>query len=104
MTRAQPRTRRRDSPGQCPVAFLIKEGEAYQLLTLVNAHEPAQVVENLYPALGDILSRNVITDFKLHERLAQQYRRAQATLCRFDVARSSDQRFKEGIENTLENF
>jgi len=80
------------------------EDEAYQLLTVVYLHESTQVVEDLHPTLGYILSRNVVTDFKPHERLAQQYRRAQATFCCFCADRRNDQRFKQRVEHTLENF
>jgi hypothetical protein len=47
------------------------EDEAYQLLTLVYVHESTQVVEDLHPALGYILSRDIVADLKPHERLAQ---------------------------------
>ena len=76
------------------VPLIRKDDETHQLVTLVYVHESAQIVENLYPALGNIVSRDVITDFEPHEGLAQQYRRTQATLCCSDVTRGSDQRFK----------
>ena len=66
-----------------PLRVSKKEDEAYQLLTVVYLHESTQVVEDLHPTLGYILSYNVVTDFKPHESLAQQYRRAEATFCRF---------------------
>jgi hypothetical protein len=67
-------------------------------------HESTQIVEDLHPALGYILSHDVVTDFKPHERLAQQYRRAQATFRCFYVARGSNQRFQQRIEYTLKNI
>jgi len=70
LTRARLPTGRHGSPRQYPIAFLIKEGEPYQLIALVHVHDSAQILDNLYPALGDVLSRDVITDFELHERLA----------------------------------
>jgi hypothetical protein len=67
-------------------------------------HESTQVVEDLHPTLGYILSRNVVTDFKPHERLAHQYRRAQATFRCFYADRRNDQRFEQRVEHTFENF
>jgi hypothetical protein len=84
-------------------ARIRKKDEAYQLLTLVYVHESAQVVKDLHPALGYILSHNVVTDFKPHERLAQQYRRAQATFRCFYVARSNNQCFEQRVEYTLKD-
>jgi hypothetical protein len=71
---------------------------------VVYLHESTQVVEDLHPTLGYILSRNVVTDFKPHERLAQQHSCAQATFCCFYTDRGNDQRFEQRIEHTLENF
>ena len=92
------------SPHQRIVPVIRKADETHQLVTLVYAHESAQIVENLYPELGNIVARDVITDFEPHERLAQQYRRTQATLCCSDVTRGSDQRFQQWVENTFKNF
>jgi hypothetical protein len=74
------------------------------LLTLVDAHESTQEVEDLHPALGYILPHDVVTDFKPHERLTQQYRRAQATFRCLYVARGCNQRFEQRVEYTLKNF
>jgi hypothetical protein len=100
----QPRTAQHSSPYQPSIARIKKEDESYQLLTVVYLHESTKVVEDLHPTLGYILSRNVVTHFKPHERLAQQYRCAQTTFCCFYADRGNDQRFEQRAEHTLEYF
>jgi hypothetical protein len=82
----------------------VSKRKTYQLLTVVYLHESTQVVEDLHPTLGHVLSLNVVTDFKPHERLAQQYRRAKATFDCFYADRGNDQRFEHRVEHTFENF
>jgi hypothetical protein len=80
-----------------PPFRMSNDAATYQLVTLVCAHESVQVVKNLHPELGHIFSRGVVTDFKLHECLAQQRRRPKTAFCRVCVAGGSDHCFEERV-------